>query len=285
MLIRILQLYVLIKTISIECLISSLKFFIPIGWYPRKRIQGQTILLTGAANGIGRRLAQKLAKCQTNLILWDVDTKNLERTRLLCQGEGAQIAAYDVDITNQKEVNRALEEIISEFGPIDILINNAGKCSFTKFVDMTRDRLQTQILLNFVAPMMLIKAILPSMMERNHGHIVATCSSRALVGKGIIADYSAEKQALLGLMESLEDEMCLLGKRGIKFTTVCPMLTKTNMTKPLGDRFPLLAPEVVAEYYLDAILCEKRLAVIPRRSILSYWLKCFLPAPVYQLFT
>lgn len=88
------------------------------------------------------------------------------------------------------------------------------------------------------------------MIERNSGHIVATASSRALVGKGsntlivlklypevfnflVISDYSAEKQALLGLMESLEDEMNMLGKDGIKFTTVCPLLTKTKLTRPL----------------------------------------------------
>ncbi|CAJ0583697.1 unnamed protein product, partial [Mesorhabditis spiculigera] len=285
MLIFLLQFYVIIRTIITECIFSVFKFWAPIGWYPRKKIQGQTVLLTGAANGIGREVARRLADCKVNLILWDVDGKNLEKTRALCEREGTEVRAYDVDITNQKEVNFGLLEIQKEFGLVDILINNAGRCSFIKFVDMTKERLQTQILLNFVAPMMLIKAVLPHMMEKNKGHIVATCSSRALVGKGIIADYSAEKQALFGLMESLEDEMWMFGKRNIKFTSVCPLLTKTNMTKPLGDRLALLSPAEVAEYYVDAILCEKRVAVVPRRGIISYWIKCFLPAPVYQIFT
>lgn len=285
MIIWLLQLYVIARVIVIECVTSFLKFFAPIGYYPRKDIKGNTIILTGAANGIGRRLAQKLSKSKVNLILWDIDEKNLERTKNLCKNFGTEVRVMNVNVTDYSAVEAAYKKVIDEFNFIDILINNAGMCTFQRLIDIPRERIRQQIELNFVAPLFITKLAIPGMMERNVGHIVITASSRSLIGKGMISDYSAEKQGLSGFMEALEDEMLMLGKRGIKFTTVCPLLTKTNLTRPLGNTLPLLSPDTVAEYYLDAILCEKRVAVIPKRLILIYWLKMFLPSPVYQLFT
>lgn len=246
-----------------------------------KDVSGETVLITGAGSGIGRLMAKRFAKLGCRLVLWDVNTKGNEETQSICRLYEATVKAYTVNLCDRDDVYNIANKVKDEVGPIDILVNNAGIVTGKKFLDCPDTMVQKTMEVNIMAHFWTVKAFLPDMMKRNHGHIVNIASSAGLTGVSGLADYCASKFAAVGFDESLRFEMESLGKDGIQTTVVCPFFINTGMFDGVKTRFPILLPIVEPEYaankIVDAVLCNQAMLLIPRILYFFFAIKGFLP--------
>ncbi|KAK5985377.1 Short-chain dehydrogenase [Trichostrongylus colubriformis] len=218
------------------------------------------------------------------LVLWDIDEKGNAETKQLCEDLGCEAHAYEVDLSQRHEIYTAAARVTSEIGDLDIVINNAG---FFRdpggFCCKSDDFIEKTIQVNMLAHMWMAKAFLPSMIERDSGHIVAVCSMAGIVGAKDIVDYSASKFGAFGFQEALENEMYTRGKRNIHFTTICTSFVQTRMSADIPVcPTAMLSAEVVAEEIFDAILTNERILLLPRKAYILYALKGLLPRQTFQ---
>ncbi|CAJ0593616.1 unnamed protein product [Cylicocyclus nassatus] len=247
-------------------------------------IAGQVVLITGAANGLGRQIAVKFATKGCRLVLWDIDEEGNEETRKICKEIGAEAHSYRVDMSDRQSIYQFASTVTSDVGPVDILINNAGLLrDGGDFLDKCDEFIEKTVRINMLAHIWMAKAFLPQMIERNVGHIVCICSLGGIVGAKDIIDYSASKFGAFGFQEALENEMFHRG-HNINFTTVCPSYIRTNMCNniPLSRRTEFMSPQYVAEEVVYAILTSKRILLLPKSTYFLYALKGLIPRRTFQ---
>ncbi|KAK7502846.1 hypothetical protein BaRGS_00005795 [Batillaria attramentaria] len=217
-----------------------------------KDISGQTVLVTGAGSGIGRLLALEFASHSCRVILWDVNTSGNEETARLARKSGATVRCYTVDVSDREQ-----------------------------FLDCPDSMIVRTMQVNAAAHFWTVKAFLPNMISRNHGHIVTVASSAGLLGVVGLADYCSSKFGAVGFEESLRFELETLNKDGVHTTLVCPYLIATGMFDGCKVRFPWLLnaldPEYVSSQIVDAVLRNQQLLILPRLLYVFMALKGFLP--------
>ncbi|CAD5231217.1 unnamed protein product [Bursaphelenchus okinawaensis] len=259
---------------------------VPYEWKVKKNLTGKRVLLTGAASGIGAAVADRLAKEQCNLVLWDINEAGLKRVKQDLEHYNVQIHTQVVDLSKKDDVIRASEELLSsDIGDIDIVFNNAGCINNNYFLDTkieSMDRLMNVMLLS---NLYIVKQFLPRMIERGEGHIVATCSVAGHLGLAEIADYCAAKFGVRGFMESLYNQMVLLGHHNIQFTTICPWYVKT----PLLDgqvhnslAFPPIELDGLIDRMIQAIKLNEREVLYPAKLNVWMAIKTVLPLSVQR---
>jgi NAD(P)-dependent dehydrogenase (short-subunit alcohol dehydrogenase family) len=186
----------------------------------------RTVLLTGAASGIGRACALELARRGDRLGLVDRDREGLEATAREARALGATVTTFVVDLANPGELDRLAADAPEALGPIDVLFNNAG-VAVIKPLDATSDDDWRWVFdVNVWAPIRLTRALVPAMTARGRGQIVMTASLAGLVGAPGMVAYSTTKFALVGFSESLRAE---LAPHGIGITVICPGYIKTGL--------------------------------------------------------
>ncbi|XP_035215377.1 estradiol 17-beta-dehydrogenase 11-like [Stegodyphus dumicola] len=234
----------------------------------RRDLKGETMLITGGGRGIGRLLGIKAAECGAKVVLWDIDEKTVRQTADEIKQIGGDASWYVCDITSEDDVNRTAKKVQAEIGDVSILVNNAGVMQNVPFLQLSSEKIVQTFKVNALAHFWTIRAFLPRMEEKNQGHIVAISSCAGLMGHVNQSDYSASKWAVVGMMESLSEEM-RLKKSNIKFTTICPLTVNTGMNENPVTRFqfllPILSPEKATSNILTAIKNEEFLVTIPRR--------------------
>jgi all-trans-retinol dehydrogenase (NAD+) len=217
-------------------------------------LRGAHVLITGAASGLGRRMALGVAERGGRaLSLWDINRARLDAVVKEVERLGARAAPVVCDVSDRAAVYAAAKEV-SE--PVDILINNAGVVSGKSLLEIPDEQIQRSLEINLHALFWMIKAFLPPMIERNRGHIVTMASAAGLIGVPRLTDYCATKFAAVGLDESLRVEL----KRrapGVRTTVVCPYYIDTGMFEGVQTRFsfllPILEEPAVVEQILRAI--------------------------------
>ena len=181
-------------------------------------------VVTGAAQGIGRRAAEVLAEAGYGLLLMDLQAC----TATLTAVQGMGVAAEEVlgDISDEAVVTRAVEAVRSRWGRVDVLVNNAG-ISFIAPAETVEGKAFLRVLeVNLLAPFLLAKAFGAMMLEQRSGSIVNVASIAGLVGIGDRSAYNASKHGLIGLTRTLAAEW---GGRGVRCNAVCPGWVKTEM--------------------------------------------------------
>ena len=181
-------------------------------------------VVTGAAQGIGRKTAEVLAEAGFGLLLMDLQAC----TTTLTAVQGMGVAAEEVmgDISDEGVVNRAVEVVRSRWGRVDVLVNNAG-ISFIAPAETVEGKAFLRVLVvNLLAPFLLAKAFGAMMLEQRSGSIVNVASIAGLVGIGDRSAYNASKHGLIGLTRTLAAEW---GGRGVRCNAVCPGWVKTEM--------------------------------------------------------
>ena len=197
-----------------------------------RRFEGQTILVTGATGGFGRRTAERLAADGARLVLSDIDLAALESLAAELPTETAVLAG---DISDEALSESLVDLAVSRFGRLDIAINNAGIAqSFVKLPQVPSDEARRIIEIDLLGVFYAMKHQIP-VMERQfrthgaHSAIVNIASVAGLAGAARLSVYSAAKHGVVGLTRSAASEYA---KRGIRVNAVCPSFARTRM---VGD--------------------------------------------------
>ncbi|XP_070587105.1 estradiol 17-beta-dehydrogenase 11-like [Erythrolamprus reginae] len=258
------------------CYIEALvRCFIPV---KRKSVAGETVLITGAASGIGRVTAFEFAKQGSRLVLWDINKCGIQETAEDCRKLGVEAYPYVVDCSLKEDIYSAAEKVKKEVGDVTILVNNAGVAVTGELLSIPDKQIQKIYDINILAHYWTVKAFLPAMMKNNHGHIVSVVSVAGFVSVPFLLPYCSSKFAALGLHKGLTKELAALGKDGIKTTCLCPFFVSTGLIEnPQSRIFPILKPEAVAKRLLDGILCDQKKIVMPYPVAMFSFVEIILP--------
>ncbi len=192
---------------------------------PRYSFRNRVAVITGGSRGLGLVLARTLADEGARVVLLARSTEELERAERDLRRRGATVVGLACDIRQQSQVNSAIEEVMTHFGRIDVLINNAGVIQVGPMEHMTLTDFEDALAVHLYGPLFTALAVLPHMREAGGGRIVNISSMGGKVAVPHLLPYVASKFALSGLSEALYTE---LRKDGISVTTVYPSLMRTG---------------------------------------------------------
>ncbi len=249
-------------------------------------LAGRTVVITGAASGIGRRIALLAADRGATVVGWDLNQAGLDalvdelQTRIPGRAHG-----YQVNVADKDAVAAAGRVVLDEVGPVDVVVNNAGVVSGALISDLTDNQIERTFDVNVLALFWVTRAFLPQMMKRGSGHVVTVASAAGLLGVVRQTDYSASKHAAVGFDESLRVEMRRYAP-GVKTTLVCPFYINTGMFDVAKSRVPFLLPILdegaVAKGIVNAIEKNRARLVLPSTVGLVPLLRA-LPVSVFDV--
>ncbi|MGB1580269.1 MAG: SDR family NAD(P)-dependent oxidoreductase, partial [Nevskiales bacterium] len=217
-------------------------------------LNGKTIVITGASSGIGEAAAKKLAALGAKIVLVARREDELQRVASEIEATGGEAVYVAADLSNEDSVKTCGETILAQHAPVDILINNAGRSirrSIRDSVDRYHDYQRT-IQLNYLAAVQLSLLLLPSMMERENGHIINISSMSSLIPMPRYSAYVGSKSALDAFSRSLSAEMV---NHGIAATSIHYPLVYTEMSKhtDIYKNFKMMDVDTAADWIVKAI--------------------------------
>ncbi|HXG13407.1 MAG TPA: SDR family NAD(P)-dependent oxidoreductase [Gemmataceae bacterium] len=223
-------------------------------------LHGKVVVVTGATGGIGRALVRALAEHGCRLGLLARTPEKL--AKLAVELRGTVLSAQPVDVRDRAAVADAVAAVERTLGPVDVLIHNAGVGRLTDARSPNLDDLIEMLGVNYLGGVYVLAAVLPSMLARGGGQIVAVSSLGARRALPWCAGYAASKVAFATYLESLRPA---LRRRGIRVTTVYPGFVRTAMSEVLPLRFPMpmMRPEAAARRIIRAISKGRREAAFP----------------------
>jgi len=223
---------------------------------------GKNALITGAGKGIGRAIAIALAHEGVNVGLLARTESDLQKVAAEIQELGVKTAIVTADVTDIDAVNAAVAKVQSQLGFIDILINNAGIIAFGGFLQLEPAEWEQVIKTNLFGTYYVIRAVLPAMIENKTGDIVNISSSAGQRGSATTSAYSASKFALIGLTESLMQEV---RKHNIRVSVLTPSTVGTAIAiaKEITDGNPdkVMQPEDIAEIVVAGLKLNRRIFI------------------------
>lgn len=252
----------------------------------------KTVWITGASSGIGETLAKRLAASGSRLILSARRMNELERVKKECGNVKHKITLIPFDLSSPEETGEAADKVIDGFGSVDYLFNNGGISQRTSVLDTSLDMDRRIMEVNYFSGIILTKKMLPSMLEKGGGHIVAISSISGLFGFPLRTAYCASKHAVNGFYEAVWTE---LQDRGIRTTVILPGRIKTNISfhaldkggKPHGvmDKAQEegLSPEKCVNAIIRGVRKNKRMVLIGRKELIPAYLKRYIPSLFYWL--
>lgn len=183
-----------------------------------RRFEGRTAYVTGAASGIGRATALRLAAEGARVAGFDVQSEGLEETCRQAVASGAESAAFLCDVADEESVRSAVGRAVREFGPPDVLCNIAGILRFCHTHEESLEQWHRVLAVNLTGTFLMCRETIPHLLARR-GVIVNMSSTAALSGHAWTAAYSAAKGGVLALTRELAIEY---GKQGLRVNAVCP---------------------------------------------------------------
>ena len=245
------------------------------------------MFLTGAGGGIGRLMATRLGHMGCKLSLSDINAAAIEETKQLLVNAGipeGNIMVSQCDVSKKQSISETAAKARAAFGPVTILINNAGIVSGKTTLELSDAMISRTMDVNTVSHLYTIKEFLPEMIANKKGHIVSIASMAGLAGIPGLVDYCASKSGAVSIDEALRLELKKNGHYGyIKTTCICPYFIDTGMFEGVSSVFPmyLLTPEEVVERIINAIQQEEAAVTIPWRGNIAY-LARLLPTSTYD---
>ncbi|MBW1654871.1 3-ketoacyl-ACP reductase [Flavobacterium quisquiliarum] len=225
-------------------------------------LKNKNALITGAGKGIGKAVAIALAKEGVNLILVSRTKSDIDQLAEETAKLGVKTLALSADVSDIASINSAIEKAIAEFKSIDILINSAGIASFGKFLELEPEAWERIIQVNLMGTYYTTRAVIPNMIERQTGDIINISSTAGLNGNALTSAYSASKFAVLGLTDSLMQEM---RKHNIRVTALTPSTVATDMAKDLnltdGNPEKVMQSEDMADLIIAQLKLNRRVFI------------------------
>lgn len=225
-------------------------------------LKGKNAIITGAGKGIGRALAIALAQEGVNIGLMARTLSDLQVLAEELKEYGVKTATATVNVSDIEDVNAAVSQVKSELGAIDILINNAGTASFGPFLELEPSRWEEIVKVNLFGAYYTTRAVLPEMIARKTGDIINISSTAGKNGASVTSAYSASKFGLIGMSESLMQEV---RKHNIRVSTMLPSTVATDMAKDLnltdGNPDRVMQPEDFAELIVAQLKLNRRVFV------------------------
>ncbi|MBQ3634283.1 MAG: 3-oxoacyl-[Bacteroidales bacterium] len=196
-------------------------------------LDGKTALVTGAARGIGKALALRFASEGANIAFTDlvINDAALE-TQKEIEALGVKVKGYASNAADFEQTHSVVEQIVADFGSIDVLVNNAGITKDGLMMRMTEQQWDAVLTVNLKSAFNFIHAVIPVMSKQRKGSIINMSSVVGVHGNAGQCNYSASKAGMIGLAKSIAQEM---GKRGIRANAIAPGFIITAMTDQLSE--------------------------------------------------
>jgi len=196
------------------------------------RLKGRNVLITGAAQGIGRSAAIGMAKEGANIAVADINLESAEATAQEIKSLGVKSIAIDLDVSNTESVSRAFNIFIKEFDTLDILVNNAGITRDSVLLRMKEADWDAVLNVNLKGPFLCSKEAVKIMTKQRYGKIINISSVVAFMGNPGQVNYSSSKAGLVGLTKTIAKEYA---SRGIRVNAIAPGFIQTAMTDALSE--------------------------------------------------
>jgi len=226
-------------------------------------LKGKTAIVTGAGKGIGKAITLALANEGVNLGLLARTENDLKEVVSQVEGKGIKAAYSAVDISSLKDVERAVHLLTDELGTADILINNAGIGKFATLLEMDPEEWKRIVDVNLMGLYYVTRTVLPQLIEKNRGDIINISSTNGLNGAATSSAYSASKFGVIGLTESLAQEV---RRNNIRVTALTPstvateLAIKTNLIAENNDE-KYMQPEDIADFVVSQLKLHPRIYV------------------------
>jgi len=189
------------------------------------KLKGKIAIVTGGAAGIGYATAKVFLQEGATVAICDINTERTNQAVAELSTLGT-IRGFSVDISNKEQIQVMVDAVMSEFGRIDILINNAGITQDAQFYKMTEKQFDLVVNVNLKGTFLFSKAVIPVMMEQKYGKIIHASSVSAFNGNFGQTNYAATKAAIIGMTRVMGKE---LGKYGINVNAIAPGSIMTDM--------------------------------------------------------
>src|SRR5947207_2649952 len=194
------------------------------------RFAGRVAVITGAGSGIGRALAVALAGRGARLAVSDVEVMSLAETAARCEKAGADVRHYPLDVADRAAVLAHADQVVNEFGGVNIVVNNAGVALTASVAEMNWADLEWVMNIDFWGVVHGTKAFLPHLIASGDGHVVNISSVFGLIGVPTQSAYNSAKFAVRGFTEALRQEM-LIERRRVGVSCVHPGGIRTNIVR------------------------------------------------------
>ncbi len=249
-------------------------------------LQNKVIWITGASSGIGEALVYECAKQHAVVILSARREQELERVANIANLNSSNSFILPFDLSDTTKAADYVQQIISKFGKIDLLINNGGQSQRAEAVDTATEMERRLFEINYFSAVNLTKAVLPDMLKNGSGKIVVVSSIAGKFGFYLRSSYSAAKHALQGYFESLRLEV---EKKGLSVLIVCPGKIKTNVSLNAAagngashnqmdeSHENAMSAETCAKQIITGILNDKEEIFVGGKELLIVKIKRFFP--------
>ena len=206
------------------------------------RLEGQTAIVTGSGNGIGRATAIMLADLGTNVMVCDIEEDSAQKVAKEIKERGGHAISNRCDVTKLDEIRDTIQKTVQAFGNVDILVNNAGITRDGLIMKMSEEDFDQVLETNLKGCFNTIRHLSRQMLKQKSGRIINIASVSGVLGNAGQANYAASKAGVIGLTKTMARE---LASRGITVNAVAPGFIDTEMTEVLPEQVKTTVTEQI----------------------------------------
>ncbi len=197
------------------------------------KFKDKVVVVTGTAQGIGKATALKFAQEGAKVAVIDIKLELMDEVVSEIKALGAEVLPYEVNVVNREQIQAMVEDVVSKWGKIDVLVNNAGITADSQLLKMTEDAFDKVIAVNLKGVYNCTQIVTPVMVENGGGVILNASSVVGLYGNFGQTNYAATKFGVIGMTKTWAKE---LGKKGIRVNAVAPGFIATPMVAKMPDK-------------------------------------------------